>query len=291
MTAPGSCEGPDRPAPARPLQGFVPVVTSHFPLDALLLPYLPRLAPGALVSATALQDWTGPAPAVPLMVDSGGFAALDSRVRVEEEGGLGVLVFADGTRLHPAEVHALQQRDAHTGFTLDFPCPASLGDAERLRRQRLSLANTAWALARPRRFLLYACVQPGEDSAPLLELHPDGLGLGGLVPHSRDPQRILSEVRRRRSETPLPLHALGVGQPGTLRAIFAAGVTSADSSSAQRHAADGRSLNGERTADPSAVERLRLALNNLRLCRDAAGHPLPHPEFRGPLGPPASPRS
>lgn len=252
--------------PGGPLRGFFPVVTFRYPLDALLTPYIDRFCPGALISVTELRHrQSQPWPQGPLMIDSGGFAALDPANRVEEEDGLGVLLFADGSRLTPQYVHAAQASYAHTGFTLDFPTPESLGEVERRRRWRLGEANARWALQQPRTFGLYACVQPGQDSAPLMAMNPDGLALGGLVPFAADRSRLLTELGSRLTETAgrMPIHVFGIGHPESVRQVLAAGASSCDSSSAQQYAVNGRTFHGTHLADATPPERLRLALANL----------------------------
>ncbi|ASN83200.1 hypothetical protein [Deinococcus ficus] len=259
-----------------PIQGFVPVLTLRFPLDALLRPYVERLSPAALISVPELQHRRdGTLPDLPLMIDSGGYAALQPGAQVSRRGGLGILTLADGRQITPRDVHAEQERHAHTGFTLDFPCPDQLGAEERARRLDLGLANARWALRQPRRFQLYACVQPGQAAAPFLALEPDGLALGGLAPHSRDRGRIHDAVREVRQQMPagMPLHVFGIGHPDSLRAVFAAGATSADSSACQRLAADGRSWQGEALSDPAPHERLRFALHNLLAATEAGARP------------------
>ena len=248
------------------VRGFVPVLTFRFPLDELLVPYVERLSPAALYSAAELPHRRKRAfPRLPLLIDSGGYAALDRQNQVQDEGGLGVLVFPDGMRLTPQSVQAMQGEHAHTGFTLDFPCPAGADEGERARRHALSLANARWALSQPRSFLLYASVQPGQDPTPFLAMRPDGLALGGLAPFSRDRERLIREVLALRAQMPaaLPLHVFGIGHPESVRAVLEAGATSVDSSACQRLAADGRSWTGETLTDPSPNERLRLALSNL----------------------------
>ncbi len=254
-------------------QGFVPVLTFRFRVDELLIPYVESLCPAALYSVPELRHRQGRAfPRVPLLIDSGGYAALNAQNRVEEENGLGVLVFQDGFRLSPQDVHAVQSEYATVGFTLDFPCRADMDDQERARRNRLSEANTLWALARPRNFLLYACVQPGQSADVYLEAGADGIALGGLAPFSTDRTFLTDQVRQARAVLPngFPLHVLGIGHPESVRAVLAAGATSVDSSSPQRHAASGRSWTGTHLPDASVPEQLRLALSNLLTVQHAS---------------------
>ncbi len=256
-----------------PIQGFVPVLTFRYRIDELLIPYVEQLCPAALFSLPELRHRHGRAfPRVPLLIDSGGYAALNAQNRVEEEDGLGVLVFADGTRLSPQDVHVAQCELAAVGFTLDFPCPKDTDEQERARRNRLSEANALWALAQPRNFLLYACVQPGQSAEVYLGAGASGLALGGLAPFSADRAFLTEQVREARAILPdgLPLHVLGIGHPESVRAVLAAGATSVDSSSVQRHAASGKTWTGESLPDASVPEQLRLALSNLLTVQHAS---------------------
>ena len=109
-----------------PLRGFMPVLTYRFPLDALLLPYVERFSPAVLLSVPELRHrGERPLPRLPLLIDSGGYAALDPANQVVAEDGLGVLILSDGARITPQGVHELQAAHAHIGFTLDFPAPGA----------------------------------------------------------------------------------------------------------------------------------------------------------------------
>jgi len=260
--------------------GFVPVLTRRFPLDELLRPHVEALFPAALYSVPELLRGPAPLARLPLLIDSGGYAALSPGSRVQDAHGLGHLLLADGTAITPRLVHELQAEHASTGFTLDFPAPGDVDTAELEQRRSLSHANALWALAQPRAFSLFASVQPLTDPEPYLLAGADGVALGGLAPFSADRERLTREVGRLRALIPagFPLHVFGIGHPESVRAVLAAGATSTDSSACQRLAADGRSWTGEHVADASPPERLRLALSNLITARHAelplALHPL-----------------
>jgi len=244
--------------------GFIPALSPRFPLDRLLSPYVQRLCTHVLIS---VPEWRRApvAPQLPLLLDSGGFAALSPGATVEERGGLGILCLADGTEITPQDVHALQCGHAAVGFTLDFP--GRLPDPD---RDRLSLANARWALTQPRAFVLYASVQPGQHLCEVLALAPDGIALGGLAPHSGDRGYLQTEIRRVRDQIgPLPLHVFGLGHPESVRAAMEAGATSVDSTSPQRHAADGRHFGGAHVPGPALHERLTLAVQNLQAALEA----------------------
>ena len=74
------------------LPAYVPVTTfgEKYPLDDLVRPYLPRLAPAVMVSFHYAQQMKE-RPSLPLLIDSGGFASLFQNAKVSVVGGLGVL--------------------------------------------------------------------------------------------------------------------------------------------------------------------------------------------------------
>jgi helicase len=216
-------------------------------------------------------------PRLPLMIDSGGFAALFEGSRILEEQGLGILEINLGEspeRLTPWDVLEFQEQHADIAFTLDFPIPPDLPKKEAQRRQKLTVKNALWALHNRRRkeMCLYACIQ-GWDVESIVTCarayadHAfDGIALGGMVPRARDRDLVMECVRAVKEEiTELPLHVFGLGHPDFLEDLFALGVDSVDSSSYVKAAADGRSWfnTGDILTDPSSMDRLRLALENL----------------------------
>jgi helicase len=252
-------------------------------LDDLVRPYLWRLAPAAMVSfhyALQMKE----RPSFPLFIDSGGFASLFQNATVNLVGGLGVLQMSTEEKtvtLHPRDVLDFQEQHADVAFTLDFPIPPSMDLREAERRNRLTVANAHWALDNRRRkdMLLYACVQGWDvDSyqACAIEyasLGFDGIAIGGLVPRISDFRGVLKIVDAVRSAVPdKPLHALGLGKPEIVEALFRRGVQSVDSSSYIKLAADGR-LWGQpalHLEDASPSERLHLALCNLAMATQSA---------------------
>lgn len=260
------------------LPAYFPVTTfgDKYPLDELIRPYLPRLAPGVMVSHYYARKMKSP-PRYPLLVDSGGFRSLFEGARIRAEKTLGVLeVEQEGQveRTHPWDVLELQEMVAEIGFTLDFPIPPALDLAEAKLRQQLTIANAHWALANRRRkdLLLFACVQAWdvasarECARAYAKSGFDGIALGGMVPRAQDPTTVLGFVEAVRAEIgDLPLHVFGLGRPDMVRQLFEAGVDSVDSSAYAKLAAEGR-LWGDptfRLAEPSATDRLHLALCNL----------------------------
>ena len=267
------------------LPAYVPVTTfgEKYPLDDLVRPYLPRLAPAAMVSfhyARQMEE----RPSLPLLIDSGGFASLFQNATVKEVGGLGVLETTNGEvtdTLHPRDVLEFQERHADVAFTLDFPIPPSMDVGEARRRNKLTVANARWAIGNRRRkdMLLFACVQGWDVESyrscaiEYAALGFDGIAIGGLVPRVSNFAGVLAIVDAVRAEVPdKPLHVFGLGKPGIVEVLFKHGVQSVDSSSYVKLAADGR-LWGQPSvhlADASPAERLHLALCNLGMAAQRA---------------------
>ncbi|HEX6292923.1 MAG TPA: tRNA-guanine transglycosylase [Herpetosiphonaceae bacterium] len=267
---------------------YIPVTTfgNTYPLDRLIRPYLPRLAPAVMVSYHYAKQMTEP-PAIPVLVDSGGFAALLAGSQVREEQGLGTIVIArDGTEqetVRPFDVLELQERVAEVAFTLDLPIPPGVPDDEARRRQQLTMANALWALHNRRRrdLPLYAVVQAwdAESARSCVREYVgkgfDGVAIGGLVPRVRNVDLIRSIIAAVREEIGrLPVHVFGLGNPDLVETLFQAGVDSVDSSAYAQLAAEGRLWGQPRAviADPTPTDRLHLALCNLAA---ATGRALP----------------
>lgn len=257
---------------------YIPVTTfgDRYPLDKLIQPYLPRLAKAVMVSHHYAKQMTK-RPRLPLLIDSGGFAALFDGSRILEEHGLGILEINMGEapeRLTPMDVLEFQEQKADVAFTLDFPIPPGTDLEDAKSRQRLSVANAVWAIRNRRRkeMCLYGCIQAwDEESASIcarqLSDHPfDGFAIGGLVPRARNMDLIESIVSAVMAEIDgRPLHVFGLGKPETTQRLFAMGVDSVDSSSYVKLAADGRKWSDKdfRLDDPSTPELLQLAIGNL----------------------------
>jgi queuine/archaeosine tRNA-ribosyltransferase len=259
---------------------YIPVSTlggRRYPLDGLIQPYLPRLCQAKMVSyhyAQAIKE----RPNLPLLIDSGGFAALFEGARVLEENGLGVLEVStrEGIeRLHPQEVLEFQEQHADVAFTLDFPIPPKTDPGEARRSQNLTIANAIWALNNRRRgagLPLFACIQAWDEKsagqcAAALAAHPfSGFAIGGLVPRARDTQLVEGMIEAVQGEIgDRPLHVLGLGKPEIVSRLFELGVDSVDSSSYVKMAADGRLWEDPdfKLPDPNPTDRLHLALRNL----------------------------
>jgi len=266
---------------------YIPVTTfgEKYPLDNLVRPYLPRLAQAAMVSfhyARQIEEF----PRLPLLVDSGGFASLFNTARVVRVGELGTIEINIDERIetiHPGSVLALQEKIADVAFTLDFPIPVGMDEAEAQTRQQLTIANAHWALNNRRRrdLPLFACVQAWDTTSARICAQAyagatfDGIAIGGLVPRARDLPAVLAIVAAVRAEIGnLPLHVFGLGKPELVEMLFKLGVDSVDSSAYVQLAAEGRlwSRPELHITQATATDRLHLALCNLAT---ATGQSLP----------------
>lgn len=258
---------------------YVPVTTfgEKYPLDELVRPYLPRLAQAVMVSFHYAQHMREK-PSIPVMIDSGGFAALFEDSQVVGRRGLGYLRTKVGSKaeatLSPRDVLEFQEQNADIAFTLDFPIPPNLSLREAKRRQKLTLANAEWAIANRRRkdLLLFGCIQAWDAKSAvsmaktLAKFDFDGVAIGGLVPRARDRELMESIVQGVRNQIPeSPLHVFGIGKPETTQWLFDLGVDSVDSSSYVKLAADGRLWGqaGTKLGSPATTDRLHIALCNL----------------------------
>lgn len=210
-----------------------------------------------------------------MLVDSGGFASLFDSATVRKRKGLGVLeiVGEDGTEtLTPQTVLELQENIADVAFTLDFPIPPKMDKLQAHKRFELTLANAQWTLDNRRRkdLPLYACVQAWDaDSAREMarayaQSPFDGIAIGGLVPRARDKDTVLAITEAVKAEIgEKPLHVFGLGKPELVHELFKLGVDSVDSSAYVKLAAKGKTWDGREIAEPTGLERLRVALENL----------------------------
>ena len=117
---------------------YFPVTTfgEKYPLDDLVRPYLPRLAPAIMVSFYYARQMKE-RPTMPMLIDSGGFASLFEGAKVRAQRGLGVLETTHDEKvevLHPMDVLEFQEQHADLAFTLDFPIPPSMDGEEGKRR-------------------------------------------------------------------------------------------------------------------------------------------------------------
>jgi tRNA-guanine family transglycosylase len=261
---------------------YIPVTTfgQKYPLDNLIRPYLPRLAPAVMVSHYyAKQMTSAQMPNLPMLVDSGGFAALFENAKIVKRDRLGILEIKNAETdevevIHPKAVLEFQEQVADVAFTLDFPIPPKLDKKEAKRRQELTIANALWAINNRRRrdLPLYACVQGWDIKSARACAKAyvgqgfEGVAIGGLVPRSQDLPLVLAIVEAVREEIgDLPLHVFGLGKPELVKELFRVGVDSVDSSSYVKYAADGKLWSNPSLTmlEPTPTDRLHLALHNL----------------------------
>lgn len=260
---------------------YIPVTTfgEKYPLDDLVRPYLPRLAPGVMVSyhyAKQMDDEER--PTVPLFIDSGGYGLVQIEgAEVTERKGLGQITIPgeDGCEhVHPRDVIDLQEQIAEVAFTLDFPIPEGISETEAKRRRELTVANAEWALRNRRRsdMPLFASIQGWDvrsyrDSAETLSEHEfEGFAVGGLAGGGNGGdqfvERVITETREAIGDR--PIHVFGIGKPERAERVFEAGATSVDSSSYVQAAASGRMWGREeKVKEPSVTDQVHLALCNL----------------------------
>jgi len=266
---------------------YIPVTTfgEKYPLDNLIRPYLPRLAQAAMVSFYYAQQ-IEKLPPLPLFIDSGGFVSLLNSARVVEASNLGTIEVNTDAKvetIHPGDVLALQEKIADVAFSLDFPIPPGMDEAESRRRQKLTIENAYWALNNRRRkdLPLFACVQAWDAASARICARAyagaafDGVAIGGLVPRAQDLPTVLAIVEAVRAEIGnRPLHVFGLGKPEIVEMLFKAGVDSVDSSAYVQLAAEGRlwSKPELRIVQATTTDRLHLALCNLAT---ATGQSLP----------------
>ena len=217
------------------------------------------------------------------MIDSGGFALLFEGNHVQEQNGLGCLVINKEEKtelLTPWDVLDFQEKYADVAFTIDFPIPPKIEIKEARLRQKMTIANSIWALENRRKkdMLLFAVVQ-GWDLESIRFCAKryrdkcfDGVALGGMVPRARNREFILECVKNVREVLPdIPLHVFGMGNPDFLQELYVAGVSSTDSSSYVKAAAEGQSWQlGKKTPCLLYTDRLKLAINNLAFANQMA---------------------
>lgn len=263
---------------------YIPVTTfgKKYPLDDLIRPFLPRLAPAIMVSHHYAKQ-SKERSSIPMLVDSGGFASLFKWSSVEEQAGLGVIklqVEMETETITPEGVLSFQEEIADVAFTLDFPIPPARAEEEGEHRMRLTIANAHWALHNRRRrdLPLYACIQGWdvESYRRCAQAYAgkdfEGIAIGGLVPRMHDRSLVEGIVKAVRETIPdKPLHVFGLGQPGLVKRLFELNVDSVDSSAYVKLAADGKGWGTTFQAeDLSPLQRMHLAIANLAVASQRA---------------------
>jgi helicase len=209
-----------------------------------------------------------------LFVDSGGFASLFEGAELLEQDEYVLIRTKEGGEISPPEVLAFQERYADIGATVDFIIPPNCEPEEAEYRQQSTIKNALWAIHNrtKKELRLYASIQAWDfaSASRIMEvLAPeqfDGFALGGMVPRIKRPDEIVAIVRAIRAiEQKRPLHVFGIGNTELIRALFREGVTSVDSSSWVRAAADGKYLEST-TGAVSDVNRSDQGVCNCPLC-------------------------
>jgi tRNA-guanine family transglycosylase len=258
---------------------FSPVTTfgDKYPLDKLLAPFLPKLSQSIMVSHYYAQLMEPrERPNCPLLVDSGGFAALFSNTKIRKKKGLGTLIInkeSDREILTPENVLRFQEKIADVAFSLDFPIPPNTTLREARRRQELTIANALWALEnrKNKNMRLFGCIQAWDaessrhNALAYKDKGFDGLAVGGLVPRIRNKELVQSIVKSIKDTVPnLPIHIFGIGKPETVKWLLELGADSFDSSSYVQSAVSGDCWGYSKVkVQTNQFEKKLIALNNL----------------------------
>ena len=258
---------------------FSPVTTygEKYPLDKLLRPYLLKLSNSVMVSHYYAQFMKpNERPNCPLLVDSGGFAALFHNTKIRKSKGLGTLIInnEDGSEtLTPESVLRFQETIADIAFTLDFPIPPNTLSKEAKRRQNLTITNALWALENKQniKMKLFACIQAWDEKSAMANAIAykdqgfDGIAIGGLVPRIRNKELVEYIVKTVRAVIPdLPMHIFGIGKPATVEWLLGLGANSFDSSSYVQSAVAGDCWNYKKIKEQTnQFEKMLVSLNNL----------------------------
>ncbi|MBE1302425.1 MAG: tRNA-guanine transglycosylase [Alteromonadaceae bacterium] len=258
---------------------FSPVTTfgDKYPLDNLLRPYLPMLSNSIMVSHYYAQFMKpSERPNCPLLVDSGGFAALFNNTKIRKHKGLGTLIIdSENGReiITPEKVIRFQEKVADVAFTLDFPIPPNTNLKEAKRRQELTIANALWALEnrKDKNMKLFGCIQAwdavsGKNNAlAYKDKGFDGIAIGGLVPRVKNKELVRAIVTSIRDTVPdLPIHIFGIGKPETVKWLLELGANSFDSSSYVQSAVSGDCWDYSKIIEQTnQFEKTLIALNNL----------------------------
>lgn len=236
------------------LPAFMPVTTfgDQYPLDKMVRPYLKRMSDCLMVSHYYAQQMKK-RPDMPLFIDSGGFASLFESAEIEEHEEYACIKTKDGDRIDPIEVLHFQERYADLGATLDFIIPPGLDAAGAKRRQELTIQNALFVQKQARKdgFMLYASLQCWDEESAryCAKVYADagfeGIAIGGMVPHAKDPEYVKSTVRAVREEAPhCAVHVFGCGNVKLIPELIELGADSFDSSSYVRSAVDFRANSG-----------------------------------------------
>lgn len=209
-------------------------------------------------------------PDMPVFIDSGGFAGLFEGAEIVEYDEYACIKTKKGEELNPIDVLHFQIMNADIGATLDFIIPPGLGEADRIRRQNLTIKNALYAQKHniTGNLVLYASLQCWDEASArrcariYADAGFDGIAIGGLVPRAKDQEYMKSTVRAVREEAPnCAIHVFGCGNPDIMPELIALGADSFDSSSYVRSAVDTRKE--KRTTGGGIHSNRYAALNRL----------------------------
>lgn len=251
------------------LPAFMPVTTfgGKYPLDSLVRPYLPRLSDCIMVSyhyARQIKE----RPSCPLFIDSGGFVGLFEGSEFIEYQDRACIKTKDGDLIDPEGVLAFQKEQADLAATVDFIIPPDVTDeAERRRRMNLTVKNALYAKEHTgdSKLMLYASLQSWDEvsAGKCAKIYADagfqGIAIGGMVPHSSDPEHIIRIAGAVREAAPeCAIHLFGCGNSAILKKLGDLGIDSTDSSSYIRSAV------GDAGIGKGIHGRLHVAIKNLK---------------------------
>lgn len=232
------------------LPTFMPVTTfgDKYPLDKMVQPYLKRMSDCLMVSHFYAQQMKK-RPEMPIFIDSGGFASLFEGSEIVEHEEYACIKTKEGDEINPVDVLQFQMKHADLGATLDFIIPPGTEESEALSRQKLTIQNALFVKKQAQKdeFMLYASLQCWDEQSArhcariYAEAGFEGIAIGGMVPHAKEPEYIKSTVRAVREEAPhCAIHVFGCGNIELIPSLIELGADSFDSSSYARAAVDAR---------------------------------------------------
>lgn len=237
------------------LPTFMPVTTfgDKYPLDKLVQPYLKRMSQCLMVSHYYAREMKK-RPSMPIFIDSGGFASLFAGSEIIEHEDYACIKTKDGDEISPLQVLDFQEHMADIGATLDFIIPPGLEPKEAERRQNWTIRNALFVKKQIQNesFMLYASLQCWDIASArrCAQIYAtagfEGIAIGGMVPHAKEPDYIKDVVRAVREEAPTcAIHVFGCGNAALIPELIRLGADSFDASSYVRSAVDTR-IEGDR---------------------------------------------
>ena len=232
------------------LPTFLPVTTfgDKYPLDKLVQPYLKRMSQCLMVSHFYAQQMKK-RPSMPIFIDSGGFASLFEGSEIVEHEEYACIKTKDGDEIDPLQVLHFQERMADIVATLDFIIPPGIEQKEAERRLDWTIRNALYVQKQvdTKAFMLYGSLQCWDEASArkCARIYADagfeGIAIGGMVPHAKDPEYIKNTVRAVREEAPdCAIHVFGCGNVELIPDLIRLGADSFDASSYVRSALDTR---------------------------------------------------